>query len=378
MKHKAAAIFALVMVLVLTASCAAPPQHSGEDQPSSDPQVSTSPSETTENPSAPSKEPLSVEEYNYQSVHSEDGRHITGSFVIDDTYTLKIDAVVDVSNAERVGMYEYVPASITDAQREALLGAYFGDRIDEVKHNTKGWANQWYIETDHEYYEFGYSFGMNLISEETFFLRDFKKEIREADTRMLGSIGAAGMRISMDEAYEMCERLLSTVTDDLYTPTNVRPFKMNPNTDDGMLWIVWSKTIDGIPITADNDPKFYVTDNSVIYLHSTVYDIEPVVLDSKIISLNGAIAHLQENALDINYRSNFMSFENIYSDMIPITEITFEYIVVRDENYRYTVVPAWRFLIGDDEESRLMYKDRIVAINAITGELIAERRRHNL
>ena len=378
MKHKAAAIFALIMVLVLTASCAAPPLQSGEDQPSFDQQVSTSPSETTENPSATSKEPLSVEEYNYQSVHSENDRQVTGSFAIDDTYTLKIDAVVNVSNVERVGMYEYVPASITDAQREALLGAYFGDRIDEVKHNTKGWANQWYIETDHEYYEFGYSFGMNLISEETFFLRDFKKEIREADTRMLGSIGAARMRISMDEAYEMCERLLSTVTDDLYTPTNVRPFKMNPNTDNGMLWIVWSKTIDGIPITADNDPKFYVTDNGVIYLHSTVYDIEPVVLDIEIISLNDAIAHLQENALDINYRSNFMSFENIYSDMIPITEITFEYIVVRGENYRYTVVPAWRFLIGDDEESRLMYKDRIIAINAITGELIAERRRHNL
>ena len=138
MKHKAAAIFALVMVLVLTASCAAPPQHSGEDQPSSDPQVSTSPNETTENPSALSKEPLSVEEYNCQSVHSEDGRQITGSFVIDDTYTLKIDAVVDVSNVERVGIYEYIPVSITDTQREALLGVYFGDRIDEVKHNTNG------------------------------------------------------------------------------------------------------------------------------------------------------------------------------------------------------------------------------------------------
>ena len=375
MKHKAAAIFALVMVLVLTASCAAPPQHSGEDQPSSDPQVSTSPSETTENPSAPSKEPLSVEEYNYQSVHSEDGRHITGSFVIDDTYTLKIDAVVDVSNAERVGMYEYVPASITDAQREALLGAYFGDRIDEVKHNTNGWNNHWELSTDTEFYSFGYSFGKNLISEETFFLRDYKKEIREFDELMLNGISEAGMRISLDEAYDLCYRLLCTVTDDQYAPTNVRPFKMNPNTDDGMLWIVWSKSADGMPITADNDTKFYVTDNDVIYLHGTVYDTVPMEIPDKIISLDEAVASLGNYASYINDPNNFMGFEFIYNDAVPVTEITFEYVVVRDENYRYTVVPVWRFLIGDDEESRLMYKDRVISINAITGELIAERRR---
>lgn len=375
MKHKAAAIFALVMVLVLTASCAAPPQHSGENQPSFDQQVSTSPSETTENPSATSKEPLSVEEYNYQSVHSEDGRQITGSFVIDDTFTLEIDAVVDVSNVERVSMYEYVPASITDAQREALLGAYFGDRIDEVKHNTNGWNNHWELSTDTEFYSFGYSFGKNLISEETFFLRDYKKEIREFDELMLNGISEAGMRISLGEAYDLCDRLLCTVTDDQYVPTNVRPFKMNPNTDDGMLWIVWSKSADGMPITADNDPKFYLTDNDVIYLHGTVYDTVPMEIPDKIISLDEAVASLGNYASYINDPNNFMGFEFIYNDAVPVTEITFEYVVVRDENYRYTVVPVWRFLIGDDEESRLMYKDRVISINAITGELIAERRR---
>lgn len=375
MKHKAAAIFALAMVLVLTASCAAPPQHSGENQPSFDPQVSTSASETTENPSATSKEPLSVEEYNYQSVHSENGRQISGSFVIDDTYTLKIDAVVYVSNVERVGMYEYVPASITDAQREALLGAYFSDRIYEVKHNTNGWNNHWELSTDTEFYSFGYSFGKNLISEETFFLRDYKKEIREFDELMLHSISEAGMRISLDEACDLCDRLLCTVTDDQYAPSNVRPFKMNPNTDDGMLWIVWSKTADGMPITADNDPKFYVTDNGVIYLHGTVYDTVPMEIPDRIISLDEAVASLGNYASYINDPNNFMGFEFIYNDAVPVTEITFEYVVVRDENYRYTVVPVWRFLIGDDEESRLMYKDRVISVNAITGELLAERRR---
>lgn len=375
MKQKVKAIVGLIMVLILAASCAAPPQQLDDNKPSFTPQVSTSPSETTENPSATSKEPLSVEEYNCQSVHRENGRQITGSFVIDDTYTLEIDAVVDVSNVERVGMYEYIPSSITDTQREALLGAYFGDRIDGVKHNTNGWNNHWELSTDTEYYSFGYSFGKNLISEETFILRDYKKEIREFDDLMLKSVSEAGMHISLNDAYGMCGRLLVTVTDDLYTPTNVRPFKMNTNSDDGMLWIVWSKNADGMPITVDNDPKCYVTDNGVIYLHGTVYDTVPMEVTDRIISLDEAIMGLGKNASYMNDPNNFMGFEFIYNDVIPVTKITFEYIVVRDENYQYTVVPVWRFLIGDDEESRLIARDRIISVNALTGELIADRRR---
>ena len=70
-----------------------------------------------------------------------------------------------------------------------------------------------------------------------------------------------------------------------------------------------------------------------------------------------------------------MQFDYLYADVIPISEITFEYVAIRNENYEYTVVPVWRFVIGDDEESRLIARDRIISVNALTGELIADRRR---
>lgn len=43
--------------------------------------------------------------------------------------------------------------------------------------------------------------------------------------------------------------------------------------------------------------------------------------------------------------------------------------------YEYAVVPVWRFVIGDDEESRIIARDRIILVNALTGELIVDRRR---
>ena len=378
MKHKAAAIFALAMVLVLTASCAAPPHHSGENQPSFDPQVSTSPSETTENPSAPSKEPLSVEEYNYQSVHSEDGRQITGSFVIDDTYTLKIDAVVDVSNVERVGMYEYIKHPITDSERDSLLAAYFGNRIDQVYHYTYGNANNWVLKNKKEFIRFGYSLSCNGIGEDTFWIRDQYVLIDEYDGYMLDSIDSAEMKISLEAALFMCDTLVQSLTDAPHIADNVRPFKQHQETEDGMLWIVYHRVADGMPITAYNDLKFYVLDSGVTHLHGALYDLEPVVTDSKIISLDDAIAYLQKNASHVNDGSNFMDFDRLYDDVIPISEITFEYVVVKHEKYEYAVVPVWRFVIGDDEESRLIARDRIISVNALTGELIADRRRATL
>lgn len=378
MKHKAAAIFALVMVLVLTASCAALPHHSGENQPTFDPQVSTPPSETTENPSATSKEPLSVEEYNYQSVHSENGRQITGSFVIDDTYTLKIDAVVDVSNVERVGMYEYIRHPITDSERDSLLAAYHGDRIDQVYHYTYGNANNWVLKNKKEFIRFGYSLSCNGIGEDTFWIRDQYVLIDEYDGYMLDSIDSAEMKISLEAALFMCDTLVQSLTDAPHIADNVRPFKQHQETEDGMLWIVYHRVADGMPITAYNDLKFYVLDSGVTHLHGALYDLEPVVTDSKIISLDDAIAYLQKNASHVNDGSNFMDFDRLYDDVIPISEITFEYVVVKHEKYEYAVVPVWRFVIGDDEESRLIARDRIISVNALTGELIADRRRATL
>lgn len=323
-------------------------------------------------------EGLNTDDYNMQIVRESDGKKITQTIVVDEKYTLQIDAVVDVSNVERVGMYEYIRHPITDSERDSLLAAYHGDRIDQVYHYTYGNANNWVLKNKKEFIRFGYSLSCNGIGEDTFWIRDQYVLIDEYDGYMLDSIDSAEMKISLEAALFMCDTLVQSLTDAPHIADNVRPFKQHQETEDGMLWIVYHRVADGMPITAYNDLKFYVLDSGVTHLHGALYDLEPVVTDSKIISLDDAIAYLQKNASHVNDGSNFMDFDRLYDDVIPISEITFEYVVVKHEKYEYAVVPVWRFVIGNDEESRLIARDRIISVNALTGELIADRRRATL
>lgn len=334
--------------------------------------------ESSLSPSHSNTEYLSIDEYNISCVKKENGTKLETICSIDSNYVLSINAVVDVANVQSVGIYQYLPTSISESQRDALLSAYFGDRIDEVRHNTKGWANQWYLETEHEYYEFGYSRGMKLIFEETFFIRDFKTLIEARDNYMLNSIRESGMNIPVSEAVLMCEHLLITVSDDTYIPSNIRPFKVNSNTNQGMLWILFRKTVDGVPIIADNDLKFYVSDSKVLYMIGSVYDLVPIDLDQKVIPLHDAVARLIDSASQIKLEHGELYLDDKYKDEIPISKITFEYIVLQGTDMPYIVTPIWRFHIGYSDEENLIFEDRIIAINALTGNLISERRRHTL
>lgn len=373
-------LFCMLMctMIIPLCSCASTPDVMDNNEMSiaAPVQTQTVPTESDSSPSTDNMDPLSIDEYNISCVKKENGKAIETVCSIDNNYILSINAVVDVGDVEKVGLYQYIPVSISDAQRNALFSAYFGDRVDEVIHNTTGWANQWYLETEHEYYEFGYSQGMNLIYEETFFLRDFKTLIEESDNNMLNSLAESGICISLSEAYSMCESLLYTVSDDTYIPSNVRPFKLNSTTNQGMLWIIYRKTVDGVPIIADNDFKFYVSDNKVLHMTGSVYNLAPIDMDQRIISLKDAVSRLIDVSSRINVEDGYLYLDHIYNNEIPVSKITFEYIVLQSTDMSYVVTPIWRFHIGYSEEENMIFEDRIIAINALTGNLIAERRRH--
>lgn len=319
--------------------------------------------------------PETIDEFNLYCVNKEDGNHISSTCKINENYVLKIDAYVETSTVEKVGIYEYIPSTITDKQRDAFLYEFFGDRINDVVYSGVNFDN-WILESDTEYYRFSYSQGMKLIYEETFFLRDFKTYIEEHDYRMLNSIDMCNLRISLEEAYSMCDKLWGSLTDDKYIPTNVRPFTVSSNNDDGMLWIVLRKSVDGMPIFADNDPIFYVTDNGVLQMRGAVYKLSPLILDKQVITLNEAVKQLQSYASRLNPQSGYLYLDHFYKSSIPISKISFEYIVMRGTTVPYIVKPVWRFYIGETSEDNLILEDRILAIDAITGDLIAERRGH--
>lgn len=307
--------------------------------------------------------------FNIQCVKEQDGSAVSQKISISQNYVLSIEALVNTSEVERVALYQYNPVSITDAERTSLFKAYFQEKADDVYHYTEGNADAWVLMTDNEQYLFGFGRGNGPIDEPLFTLRN--ATIGILPFNMLNSISDAGVTLS--EAFQKCSPLIcALVPDSTYEPDCIRPFLLSEESPDGYLWITYRKVVDGIPITANYDLRFYVTNAEVICLIGTLYQLDELTLDQPIISLDAALSSLSKYALLID--PDTLSIRDLYSDTIPVTEISFEYIVLRGYDFTYTVTPVWRFLIGSDEDQRLMHRDKIIAVNALTGELILERR----
>ena len=65
------------------------------------------------------------------------------------------------------------------------------------------------------------------------------------------------------------------------------------------------------------------------------------------------------------------------SSMI-VTDITLEYLTLMYEDGRILITPVWRFWLGANEDERNFMCQKILAINAVTGQLIWEERGHTM
>ena len=59
---------------------------------------------------------------------------------------------------------------------------------------------------------------------------------------------------------------------------------------------------------------------------------------------------------------------------MTISEITLEYVAIISDDGRILITPVWRFLLGKDEDERNFLRQKILGIDAVTGELIWEER----
>lgn len=316
---------------------------------------------------------LNIDDYNMQIVRESNGKEITQTLVVDENHTLQIDAFVNTSNIQRISSYAYIPVAITDEQRTALFEAYFGERADEVYHHTYGNANSWKLKNENEDYMFNYGREYGLIDAPLFTLRNANIQTTAVGRNMLSQL--SDTNISLDDAYAKCNFILpSLVENKLYEPDWVRPFPLPEATDDkGYYWITYRRIIDGMPITADSDLRFFVSENELIRVLGVLYEIEELPFNKKIISAEDSFELLKTNAALINIHNLDVITRDYFSNIIPISEISLEYKVMRNEN-EYVISPIWRFVVGKTDEQRLMYRDIIISVNALTGELIIDAR----
>lgn len=334
------------------------------------------PADGEENENAEGTKPteiLSIEEYNLQLVQQSNESIVSESFIATDKLKFEIDACVSTENVHRVSLYEYVPMAISDTQRINLLQVYFQERVNEVYHNTVGYSNSWILMNDSEYYHFGYNRSLHIIDESGFFLANHKVGLVSVRRGMRDSLNDVGFPLS--DAFSQCDLLIeSLVGDAKYIPSIIRPLSTTRPTVEGVYWIVYRKELDGMPVIANWDLKFFVTKDEVVKMVGTLYEVQELSLEQKIIPMEDALVSLKNHASLIDY--DFLEISYFFEETIPVSKITFEYLVLPESDGRYIVTPIWRFQLGETEEQRNILRGTVIAVNALTGELIAQYRGH--
>lgn len=319
-------------------------------------------------------ESLGIDDYNMQIVRESNGMTVSADIYIEEMYvnqdlTLDIDAEVNTENVERVSMYAYYPLEMTDELRLEFFDAYFQDRADEVFRYTYGNATyHWMLKTEDEEYHYSYGLQQLPVTQSNYSVYDRYMVYKTLYVfPPLNSVG-----FSLDSALDKCAPLLDVFAKDtVYRPYVIRPcgIAVGNNESAGYgYWITYRRIVDGMPVAASLDMRFCVSKEKVFYMCWTIYDIEEIPLTQKIIGVDEALRSLQDNTELISRHSLGL----LPMDVLPIREVTLEYIVLRGDDCNGTVTPVWRFLVGENDEQKDMFRDRIIAVNALTGEPIIE------
>ena len=320
-----------------------------------------------------------LELQNNAVIAAADGTHIVQSISIANGWKIDIDAVVDMSGIEKVDAYEYRLVEFTDERRVQLFDHFFGDLASTAEHDTYGFNDHWEIRFSDQigdYFQFhvNYDFSSDSIPrEEVFILSYHDVNLYPFEDNLLDSVDDVNIAISLDEAIAACDRFAGVISDEQkYKVGYIRPFGNSGRRQ--YYWIVYKQEIDGMPVTTYQDLKFYVDGNGIQHAGGALYTAGDSIMENPIISLDEAISILNGSTAVLDLTN--LTLENFYTDTIPVSSITLEYMVVKDMYGEPSIVPVWRFLIGSDSDEQSILGDRYIAVNALNGDLIVCRRRH--
>ena len=135
------------------------------------------------------------------------------------------------------------------------------------------------------------------------------------------------------------------------------------------LKLVFKRMLDDMPVTTYNDLALLFDNNGIEKVSGSLFSVNEIGLDKKLLSPEEAVGKLQEQAAFLDFKGE---------SHVTVTEITLEYVVVMSPDGKILVTPVWRFQLGEDEDGRNFLRQKILGIDAVTGELIWEERGHTL
>ena len=292
-----------------------------------------------------------------------------------DGLCIDIDAAVKIDNVLAVNTYQYIITEFGDEGRAQLFNCLYEEsKLEfEVIHvqNDVQKIDYWklkYSDTVGDYYKFSVDFdfsGPGLNEEKIFFLSNHGVDLYPFEDNLLESV--SDVRLPLDSALEQCNAFIGAIDPyNEYIVSHILPFGNNGRQQ--YYWIVYKKVIDGMQVTTFSDLKFLVDSKGVQEVGGAVYGLRVLENDVAILSLSEAIDILRNKVELISIND----YEEYFTGSLPITKITFEYIL----GYDKSVIPCWRFYIGSSEDEQNRFGEYILAVDAVGGKIIQERRRH--
>lgn len=307
------------------------------------------------------------------------GTVITQTIDISDGRKISIDAEVNVDGISRVSYYRYVPQPTTDESRKNLF---------KTMHPAETWdVNAAAVyDAEKDAWEFVNPLGENWIyqvgdsqipGEKVLNHERVDVNLDYSDDNLIHPVLIHGypedelllieiIGRKSNEIAQIGQTIINSVTETgTYSCSDIYIYGNNGRQPYARA--VFKQIVDGMPVTAWHNFNTATTDKRFmpIRVWGSPFSVEEIGLDKPILSAKEAVIAMQEQ---------------IDSVQIPrevpgsITKITLEYLAVISSDGEPYIVPIWRFLPGDDAMERSLMGEKILAVNAVSGELIWEER----
>lgn len=278
-----------------------------------------------------------------------------------------INGAIHIGDAEYIAKYRYISKPVTEEIREELFQAYFGERAAEVNYDEKN--DLWRLNNssqggDYYLYTTPYPNAGPTVSGEQVFQIEYRAvDLYPFKDNLLEDISMSKANITWDEAVKICDTIVNEMSSlenmsvdyiHAYGIAGRRPYYK----------IVYKRNLDHLPVTAYNDLYFLVDNDGIEKIYGATYDVEKIELEAPILSAREAVDALASS-------STIIKFEE---DSIFVGKIQLEYMAVNAASGDTYITPAWRFCIGDTDSEMNVLRDRILAVDAVTGEIIQEER----
>ncbi len=218
-------------------------------------------------------------------------------------------------------------------------------------------------------YQVSYSNGGTTVSgEQIIILENRYYDLYPFEDNRLSTVSDSKVDVSIDAAIGICKRTVNAITNaDNYVADCVQGYGNNGRRP--YYKIVFRYTLDGMPVSGYNDLTFLFDNNGIEMVKGSLFSVKEIGLTKNILSPDEAVERLQEQA-------DFLIFED--ESQIMVSKVTLEYIVINSPEGKMLITPVWRFWLGNDEDERNFLCHKILAIDALTGELIWDERGHTM